>query len=367
MGGRLRVGIVGCGRIAMAHAAALRFLADDGLLEVVAAADPDPAGVETVASIAGTVPHRGSDGFAVISHPDVDAVVVTAPTRFHRDYVAAVAEARKPLFTEKPLAPTYPMVEEIVGIVRAAGIPAQVGFQSRFHPILRRVRKMVVSNEHGAPMAYTLRDDQFWPTGAVVPGHTDWRSDRSEAGGGALLEHSIHSCDVLTWLFGPVRRVYALTRSQFGFSVEDCAALTIEHDSGVIGNLVTVFNGVQHREERRLEVFFEQASVETTTDFVIGAPEDSLLVHRGADEAAVVHDPDAVRREAFAAEGFDPDRQVFVYQYFAYHAFVTALQARATPSPGIDDAYAAHTLVEAAYRSAAERRPVDLAEIASLA
>ena len=143
-------------------------------------------------------------------------------------------------------------------------------------------------------MAYTLRDDQFWPTGGVVAGHSSWRSDRAEAGGGALLEHSIHSCDILGWLFGPVERVYATTRSMFGYSVEDVAALTIEHRNGVVGNLVTVFNGVQHREERRLEVFFERASVELTTDFVVGAPEDSFLVHRADEQHAERYDVNAL-------------------------------------------------------------------------
>ena len=122
----------------------------------------------------------------------------------------------------------------------------------------------------------------------------------------------------------------------FGYSVEDVAALTIEHRSGVIGNLVTVFNGVQHREERRLEVFFERASVELTTDFVVGAPEDSFLVHRADEPHAQRYDVDALRRETFAADGFDPDRQVFVYQYFAHHAFATALRdgRRAEPRRG---------------------------------
>jgi predicted dehydrogenase len=224
---------------------------------------------------------------------------------------------------------------------------------------------MVSSGEVGAPMAYTLRDDQFWPTGAVVPGHSNWRSDRAEAGGGALLEHSIHSCDILIWLFGPVERVYATTRSMFGYSVEDTATLTIEHRSGVIGNLVTVFNGVQHREERRFEVFFEQASLECTTDFVIGAPEDSFLVHQGDEPHAHRYDVDALRRETFVADGFDPDRPVFVYQYFAHHAFASALQAGRAPSPDVDDALRAHALVEAAYRSAAARRVVEMTELGS--
>jgi predicted dehydrogenase len=359
----LRLGLVGCGSIAQAHAAALRFLTDDGLVRVTAAADPDPEGVERVAQILGGIEHTGTDCRSVIDNAEVDAVVNITPTRFHRDYVAAVARAGKPCFTEKPLAPTFDVVREIVQIVRDSGLPVQVGFQSRFHPLIRRLREMIETAESGAPMAYTLRDDQFWPTGGVVAGHSSWRSDRAEAGGGALLEHSIHSCDILVWLFGPVERVYASTRSMFGYTVEDVAALTIEHRNGVVGNLVTVFNGVQHREERRLEVFFERASLELTTDFLVGAPEDSFLVHRADEQHAQRYDVDAIRRETFAADGFDPDRQVFVYQYFAHHAFASALRDGRAPSPDVDDALRAHGLVEAAYRSAAARRPVDLAEL----
>ena len=359
----LRLGIVGCGSIAQAHAAALRFLTDDGLVRVVAAADPDPAGVERVVKILGGVERTGGDCLAVINDPDVDAVVNITPTRFHREYVAAVAGVGKPCFTEKPLAPTFDVVCDIVRTVREAGIPVQVGFQSRFHPLIRRLRGMVETREAGAPMAYTLRDDQFWPTGGVVAGHSSWRSERAEAGGGALLEHSIHSCDILGWLFGPVERVYATTRNVFGYSVEDVAALTIEHSNGVVGNLVSVFNGVQHREERRLEVFFERATVELTTDFLVGAPEDSFLVHRADEQHAECYDVDVLRREAFAAEGFDPDRVVFVYQFFAHHAFANAVRERRAPTPGIDDALRAHSLVEAAYRSEAARRVVELAEL----
>lgn len=361
----VRVGIVGCGSIARAHAAALRFLADDGLVRTVAAADPDPAGIHTVASILGGIERHYDDGHELIVEPDVDAVVLVTPTRFHREYALAVAAAGKPLFTEKPLAPTYPDVLAIVAGLRDAAIPVQVGFQSRFQPLFRHARDLIVGGDHGAVMSYVLRDDQFWPTGAVVPGHSDWRSQRAEAGGGALLEHSLHACDVVGWLFGPVRRVYAATRNVFGFDVEDTVAVTVEHENGVIGTLTSVFNGVVAREERRLEIFFEQATVEITSDFVIGAPEDSFLVHRGDEPEAERLDVDALRRDRFAADGVDPARQLFVYQYFAHRAFVHALRDGATPSPGLDDALRAHQVVEAGYRSAARHAPVDLAELAT--
>jgi len=359
----LRVGLIGCGSIARAHAAALRFLADDGVVQTVAAADPDPAGIDTVAQIVGGLERRYDNGRDLVADPDVDAVVVITPTRWHRDNVFAVADAGKALFTEKPLAPTYPIVREIVDRVRTAAIPTQVGFQSRFQPLYRHARELVTTAEHGAVMGYCVRDDQFWPTSAVVPGHSAWRSQRAQAGGGALLEHSLHACDLVAWLFGPVVRVYATTRAVFGYDVEDIATLTIEHASGVTGTLITVFNGVRHREERRFEIFFERASVEITSDFVIGAPEDSFLVHHDDDEHAHRLDVDALRREWFARDGVDPDRPLFVYQYFAHRAFAAALRDGTTPNPGIDDALHAHQIVEAAYRSAAQRAPVDLASL----
>jgi len=363
MASPLRMGIIGCGSIARAHAAALRFAADDGAVRTVAVADPDPAGTDRVATILGGVDRTYRDGYEVIHDPEVEAVMLITPTRFHREYIAAVAEAGKPLFTEKPLAPTYPVARDIVDIVQRAALPTQVGFQSRFHPLYRHAHALVNGGGHGAPMAYTLRDDQFWPTGDVVPGHSDWRSVRAEAGGGALLEHSIHSCDLVSWLFGPVRRVHATTRAVFGYDVEDVAALTIEHDSGVVGTLLSVFNGVRTREERRLEIFLEQASIEITSDFIVGAPEDSFLVHQSDAPHAERLDVTRLYRDAVAADGFDPGRQVFVYQYFAHRAFATAVRGGTPPSPGIDDALRAHQVVEAGYRSAAARRPVDISEL----
>ncbi len=356
---QLRLGFIGCGMIASAHAAAVRLLQEDGLVRLVAAADPDPAGIERIASITGDVEHRFADGRDLISCDDVDAVVVITPTRFHREAILLVCDSGKPLFAEKPLAPTFDVVTEIRDAIVKTGITCQVGFQSRFHPINRKLRAIIESGELGAPMGYTLRDDQYWPTGAVVEGHTSWRSERSEAGGGALLEHSIHSCDLLNWLFGPAVEVFAKTRSVFGYSVEDVAALTIEHASGVVGNLVTIFNGVQGREERRLEVFFERGAVEITTDFVVGAPEDSMLIQRPGEPAERI-DVVELRRQDFASQGLDPDRKVWVYQYHAHRAFAEAIRANHDPSPTVQDAYRAHALVEAGYQSARSRVPASV-------
>ena len=353
----LAIGLVGCGMIGQVHADGLRKLAEDGEIVAVAAADPSAEAREAVLRNC-PFERTSADPLEVISDPRVEAVMITAPTSTHLDLVRATLAAGKPLFCEKPLAPTFGDVRTICDAVISSGVTAQVGFHSRFHPIMNRFHRTVESGEFGAAMGYTLRDDQYWPTGDVVPGHSSWRSDRAQAGGGALLEHSIHSADIVSWLFGPAVRVYGRSRAVFGYDVEDVAALTVEHESGVIGTILTVFNGVRGREERRFEVFFERGAVEATTDFIVGAAEDGYLVQQPDTDAHRL-DLAVMREEHFAATGINRRDFVF-YAYPADRNWVRAVRGGEAAVPGFADALRAHRLVEAAYRSVASGLAIDI-------
>jgi predicted dehydrogenase len=346
------IGLIGAGMIGQGHAYALRLLTEDGEVRPVAVTDFSADAVDAARAIC-PFERVAADAQAVIDDPDVDAVVIVTPTTTHRDLVAATVAAGKPLLCEKPLATRFDVVQEMCALVAASGLTAQVGFHSRFHPLINELVRLAETKELGAPMGYTLRDDQYWPTGEVVPGHSSWRSQRAHAGGGALLEHSIHSADILGWLFGPATSVYARTRNVFGYDVEDTAVCTIEHASGVVGTLISIFNGVRGREERRLEVFFEHGAVEVTTDFLVGAREDGFLVQRPDQEPERL-DVARLRDRHFEAEGITR-RDFFVYLYPAARAFVRSVRANRPASPTFADALAAHALVDAAYRSVDER------------
>ena len=103
-----------------------------------------------------------------------------------------------------------------------------------------------------------MRDDQYFPIGGMYG--SDWRADVSIAGGGTLLEHSIHDLDLLAWMLGPVVSVVARTQNHAGHpGIEDVAAVTLEHSSGAISTLLSVWHGIKTRPStRRLEVFFER-------------------------------------------------------------------------------------------------------------
>lgn len=350
----LGIGLIGAGMIGQGHAYALRLLTEDGRVRPVAVTDLSREAVDSARRIC-PFERAAPDAQAIIDDPDVGAVVIVTPTTTHRDLVHAALEAGKPLLCEKPLATSFDIVQAMCAEVARSTLTTQVGFHSRFHPLMNELVRLVRSNELGAPMGYTLRDDQYWPTGDIVPGHSSWRSDRTQAGGGALLEHSIHSADILTWLFGPAASVYARSRNVFGYDVEDTMVCTIEHHSGVVGTLLSIFNGVRGREERRLEVFFERGAVEVTTDFLVGAREDSFLVQR-PDTEPERFDVETLRDRHFAAAGIDR-RDFLVYLYPAARSFVRAVQVKEPASPGFADALAAHALVDAAYCSDAARTP----------
>jgi predicted dehydrogenase len=344
----LRLGLIGCGMIGQIHSDGLCKLAQDGEIVPVAAADPSEAARVAVARNCPFL-HLTDNPNEVIEDPEVEAVIIASPTSTHRELVLATLNVQKPLLCEKPLATDFTDVQKLCAAVAASGLTAQVGFHSRFHPLYNHLYDTVISEVLGRTMGYMLCDDQYWPTGEVVPGHSSWRSLRAQAGGGALLEHSIHAADLLCWLFGPARRIHALTRSVFGFDVEDAAALSIEHESGVIGTVLSVFNGVRGREERRLGVFFEQGVVEVTTDFLVGAVEDSYRVQR-PDGPAEHPDLESLRDEHFSKLGIKRRDFVF-YTYPADRAFIDAVRRRTPASPGFADALVAHAFVEQAYCS----------------
>ena len=355
------VGFIGCGEIAHLHAAALRDLAADGLPVVpVAAADPNPVHREAVSR---NFPFQRSYDTAeqLLAASDVDAVWVGVPTALHRELYARVLDAGKHLYAEKPIASDLATVRELTDLAARSGLVTQVGFQSRFDPLLNRARDLVRSGAVGPVMSYLWRDDEGFPTTEIVGARSDWRSHRSSAGGGVLIEHSIHGLDVLGWTFGPVVRVTAVTRSVLGFDVEDTAVVLLEHESGVVGSHVGVYGGVAERELTRFEIQGRDAIIEIERNGVVVEAPDNTFLLQGPRSAAQRIDRAEIVADYLAEHGLS--RPPFFLQDLADRAFVRSILGRTTASPGFADALDAHRVIEAAYRSAAERRPVEVDEV----
>jgi len=342
----VRVGIIGCGWIGAVHSRALRGLIRGGLVDaaVVATCDEDfdralAFAKAHDAEVATTEPADAMDG--------LDAVWICTPTASHRGLVELAAAAGVAIYCEKPLAPTMVDVLAMTEAVRAAEVPAQVGLVMRAAaPIIALQELTSDGGGLGRPMAAVYRDDQYFPIQGRYA--STWRADVAVAGGGTLIEHSIHDLDVLAWVLGPIEEATCRTSNFAGHEgVEDVAACTFTHASGATSSLVSVWHQVMTRPSlRRIEVFCEQAMVWLDDDGI-----GPVHVEQSGGSRVV---------EARTAEGWldrlvvpDPHRIGLAPYAAADLAFLDAVTAGRAPHPGFEVALAAHRVADAAYRSAA--------------
>lgn len=357
---RIGVGLIGCGNIGQIHASSLARIASDGVpIRPVIAADPSVTAREAAAH---NWPFERlvDDPREVLDAPDVDAVFVCTPTFTHRDLILSTLAAGKHLYAEKPIAPAFDRVKEICDAAAASPVVAQVGFQMRRNAMHKRVKGFVESGDLGPPMCYMMRTDECWPTTIFESHVSDWRSQREFSGGGPLIEHCIHAIDLASWMFGPAVRVSASTRRVFGFDVEDTATLSLEHESGVIGTILSVYGGVEGREECRSEVVFERGIVEVTWGVIVDAEENVFRIQRAGEPATYI-DPGAILEAHLASLGVG--LRPFFWQELASRDFFESIRTGRQASPGFADARVAHATVEAAYLSAEQKTGVSVTEL----
>ncbi|HEY1831987.1 MAG TPA: Gfo/Idh/MocA family oxidoreductase [Acidimicrobiales bacterium] len=346
-----RLGFVGTGLISWAHGLGLQALIEGGSIDadITVVHDLDPNRARGFAEAVGARPVESAE--AVVA--ESDAVWICTPTSAHRAAVELAVAAGRAIFCEKPLATDETAARDLVELVDGAGVAAQVGLVLRSAPVFGALRDLVQGGTLGRPMAAIFRDDQYFPIQGTY-GST-WRSDVTQAGGGCLIEHSIHDVDILRFCFGEVGTVAGRTGNFAGHEgIEDRATLTMSFASGLEAHLTSVWHQILTRgSTRRVEVFFEQGMVSFVNEWI-----GPLRIETSAGTENRPCPPP----EWVDALPFKGDVGLHVAPYVeADRAFVDAIAAGRAPEPSLHDALVAHQLVQAAYDSAADGgRPIPL-------
>ncbi|HUI04075.1 MAG TPA: Gfo/Idh/MocA family oxidoreductase [Acidimicrobiales bacterium] len=337
----VRIGFVGAGVIAWAHALGIQAMIRAGVVDaaVVAVHDLDAGRAAGFASANGASVAASVDEVVA----GCDALWVCTPTASHRPVVEAAAAAGVAVFCEKPLATDLAGAEALAAVARA--VPAQVGLVLRFAPVFRALRDVVASGAIGPPMAAIFRDDQYFPVQGLYA--STWRGDVAVAGGGCLIEHSIHDLDILRFCLGEVTELSARTADFSGHpGVEDLATVALQFAGGACAQLVSVWHDITSRgSTRRVEVFGRGGVAWLDNDFL-----GPLHVETSDGTRALACPPPGWVRDLPLA---DDAVGLAVRAYAeADRAFLDALAAGTAPEPSLAEAVVAHRLVDAAYRSA---------------
>lgn len=207
---KLRVGIIGAGSIARdAHLPAYKMLKDK--IEVVAIADRVIERAQSVAASYG-IPNVYSSVQELLANCEVDYVDICTWNAGHYECTLAAAKAGKHILCEKPMADTLEHALEMQEEVKKAGVKFMLGVVTRFYPEVKLAKELQLSGEFGdiyfAKTAYTRR--RGTPIG--------WFTDKSSAGGGAVIDIGVHCIDRAWYLMGrpkPVS-VSAVVGNRFG-------------------------------------------------------------------------------------------------------------------------------------------------------
>ena len=206
---RIGIGVVGFGWMGQAHSRSYRRIP---MLFPDRAADPE------LVVCSDTVAARARDavesfGFRestpdwqrVVDHPDVEAVVITAPNMLHVAIVEAAAKAGKHIFCEKPVGGTPAQTVKAERAARRAGVISGVGYNYRFAPLVRYARSLIAAGRLGTITNY--RGRFFSMYGSDPLGVLSWRFRLEEGGHGVSTDLLSHAVDLAHMLLGPIARV----------------------------------------------------------------------------------------------------------------------------------------------------------------
>ncbi len=162
----------------------------------------------------------------------VDGVVVTSENVNHKRDVLAAARAGVHVLCEKPISVSVPDAQTMIDACDAAGVKFMIAFPCRYSPAFLSALAAVQAGEIGEIVCIKGTNRGRNPGG--------WFNDTALAGGGAIIDHTVHVVDLMRVLLDQeVSKIYAEIDTRFDPSLDcdDCGILTMNFEDGPMATL----------------------------------------------------------------------------------------------------------------------------------
>lgn len=227
---KLKLGIIGFGRIALAHANSIMDLHDDMELTAVATRQAEKAKNITEKF---RVKRFYSDYHDLLNDREIDAVIVCLPNYLHHPVCIEAAMTQKHILVEKPIAMNVIETDEMIKAAQDNGITLMVGQSRRFSDAIKKIREQMLE-EIGPPFRI---DINFLVSFPQPP--TDWWKSSEKAGGLVTLLQGSHSVDTVLWLLNKMpSTIFSISRSRNPlWEGEDEVDTVLGFDSGELATV----------------------------------------------------------------------------------------------------------------------------------
>lgn len=228
---KIRVAVVGCGRISKKHFEAIMYHAEQ--LELVSVCDKDPQILSTTYEKYGVPTYLQLA--EMIKTEELDLVVLCTPSGLHAKQAELAAKYGISVVTEKPMATRWHDGLRMVKACDDAGVKLFVVKQNRHNSTLKLLKNAIRKGRFGR--IYMVNINVFWTRPQEYYDSAKWRGTW-EFDGGAFMNQASHYVDLLDWLIGPVESVQAYTATLArNIEVEDTGVVSLKWRSGALGSL----------------------------------------------------------------------------------------------------------------------------------
>jgi myo-inositol 2-dehydrogenase/D-chiro-inositol 1-dehydrogenase len=244
---KLKIGVIGTGRIGKVHIATLVQSVPQAV--VVAIADINRNSADEVAKSFG-ISLVSSSHSDIINNPEIEAVIICSSTDTHARYIVEASKAGKHIFCEKPVDLSLEVINGALDAVKAAGVKLMVGFNRRFDPNFLKIKQLVTEGKIGEPhiLKITSRDPAPPP------------AEYSAVSGGMFMDMTIHDFDMARYIAGSeVTEVFAnaavMVDPEIGKAGDvDTAIINLTFANGALGVIDNSRKAV-YGYDQRVEIF----------------------------------------------------------------------------------------------------------------
>jgi predicted dehydrogenase len=230
---KIKIAIVGCGWFGNFHLDYLKTLEN---VEIVALVSTNPHKLVKTGEKVPQAKHFSHYSLLFQSNLKIDAIILCVPPHQHEDLEIETAKRGIHLFIEKPIELSIQKAKTNLTAFQKAGIIVSVGYHERYNNSVIKLKKHLVNHPPTLAQARWIGD---------IPGAAWWR--KQECSGGQVVEQSTHLVDLLRYLFGEVRSIYAqgiknaydFERTLPDYSIEDATSALLTFENGTIAHLMT--------------------------------------------------------------------------------------------------------------------------------
>ena len=283
---KLGFGIVGCGAVFDFHAKSIAGIENTYLAGI---ADVNKDRRDEFAERYGT---RSYDSYEqMLEQPEIDVVSICTPSGLHAPLAIQAAKAGKHIIVEKPMALTVNEADNMIEACEQNNVKLSVISQLRFTDATTRLKAALDEGLLGKTLVGTLsmkfyRSQEYY-------NQSSWRGTWKMDGGGALMNQGIHGVDLLQYMLGDVKSVFAHTRTMVrDIETEDTAVAILEFENGTLATIegtTSIYPGFP----RLLEINGSKGTIALEEDSILkwviegqDVPEDLVIGARTNDSSS---------------------------------------------------------------------------------